>query len=545
ITLICLIGVIGSRMDVYAVFYAGWLLVLVSIKRPLQARYNIKQVRTWLFLPYADDPPHAMKLIFDYFLLLFASRQVRVFKIEQTQGENYAGGSNSEDIGKDWETPTFVNPVPDFLGLVSSALDVLKRMVFLGMLWVTLAIMFMTGTNRVNLFSMGYLIGSFIFLWQGTDFYLRPKHVILQWWSWLVRYNVGVVVVKTLLQIPGCIFSDVMKQHACWLVQLLGIGCVDKFAGRNVAQFLKMRIDQVTYLAWRHFRITWRHFLPQEDIGLAWDGVCFAFLILQRRMFHSYYFYRVIDDSKATTVLASRGAELIEELRQKQMKVQEETEKKILEKIKVKMERIKANQKKVQGALSKEPRHHDEGKEQSHSLIEEDEDECTTQPGESEQVPLVRGDSDVSGRGYHTPDSPASPRGFHTPISEPSAPQSPERRPPTTIEIPFPILQQASSQGGPPSPSSALMTVSLDAYLEPRRISFESPPSSDLLPRAQSPEESYPVFSPPPIRRRHTVASPSLQQRTSIISQSSRAELQSHHTCNYCVKSHLFCHLFN
>ncbi|KOB65642.1 Protein PIEZO2, partial [Operophtera brumata] len=143
--------------------------------------YNIKQVRTWLFLPYADDPPHAMKLIFDYFLLLFASRQVRVFKIEQTQGENYAGGSNSEDIGKDWETPTFVNPVPDFLGLVSSALDVLKRMVFLGMLWVTLAIMFMTGTNRVNLFSMGYLIGSFIFLWQGTDFYLRPKHVILQW----------------------------------------------------------------------------------------------------------------------------------------------------------------------------------------------------------------------------------------------------------------------------------------------------------------------------------------------------------------------------
>lgn len=175
---------------------------------------------------------------------------------------------------------------------------------------------------------------------------------------------------------------------------------------------------------------------------------------------------------------------------------------------------------------------------------DEDEDECDTQPGESEQVPLVRGDSDVSGRGYHTPDSPASPRGFHTPISESSAPQSPERRPPTTIEIPFPVLQQASSQGGPPSPSSAFMTVSLDAYLEPRRISFESPPSSDLLPRAQSPEESYPVFSPPPIRRRHTVASPSLQQRTSIISQSSRAEPNSHHTCNYCVVSH-FCHLVN
>lgn len=59
-----------------------------------------------------------------------------------------------------------------------------------------------------------------------------------------------------------------------------------------------------------------------------------------------------------------RGAELIEELRQKQMKVQEDQEVKILEKIKVKMERIKANQKKIQGAMTKadhEPRHHDAG----------------------------------------------------------------------------------------------------------------------------------------------------------------------------------------
>lgn len=45
------------------------------------------------------------------------------------------------------------------------------------------------------------------------------------------------------------------------------------------------------------------------------------------------------------------------------MKVQEETEIKILEKIKVKMERIKANQKKIQGAVTKEPHHHDAGKE--------------------------------------------------------------------------------------------------------------------------------------------------------------------------------------
>lgn len=57
-----------------------------------------------------------------------------------------------------------------------------------------------------------------------------------------------------------------------------------------------------------------------------------------------------------------RGAELIEELRQKQMNMQEETESKILDKIKIKMERIKANQKKIQGVLAKHhERHHDAG----------------------------------------------------------------------------------------------------------------------------------------------------------------------------------------
>ncbi|KAJ8729263.1 hypothetical protein PYW08_000844 [Mythimna loreyi] len=389
ITMICLMGVIGSRMDLYAVFYAGWLLVLVSIRRTTQMRVwpaftacitflvplqymiavgflpqlcvtypwegndqQMKHIRTWMFLPYAASPPHTFKLIFDYFLLLFATRQMKVFRIEKIVGEDYKGGSNCENIGADWETPNFVNPVPDFLTTVGTWLDVLKRLVFLGMLWVTLAIMFLTGTNRVNLFSMGYLIGSFIFLWQGTDFYLRPKSAILKWWSWLLKYNVVVVVVKTLLQIPGCIFSSVMKENACWLVQLLGIGCVDKFAGGNIARFIKMQTTKEEVCS-----------VPQEDIGLAWDGVCFAFLILQRRLFHSFYFYRVIDESKATTVLASRGAELIEELRQKQMNAQEEQETKILEKIKVKMERIKANQKKIQGTLTKEPCHHDRGTE--------------------------------------------------------------------------------------------------------------------------------------------------------------------------------------
>lgn len=47
-------------------------------------------------------------------------------------------------------------------------------------LWITLAIVFLAGTNRVNLFSIGYLIGAFIFLWHGTDLYLKPIPTILK-----------------------------------------------------------------------------------------------------------------------------------------------------------------------------------------------------------------------------------------------------------------------------------------------------------------------------------------------------------------------------
>lgn len=49
-----------------------------------------------------------------------------------------------------------------------------------------------------------------------------------------------------------------------------------------------------------------------------------------------------------------------------------------------------------------------------------------------------------------------------------------------------------------PSPSSAVMTVSLDAYLDPQRISYGSPGDYEMLPRISSPDDTFPVFSPPP-----------------------------------------------
>lgn len=59
-----------------------------------------------------------------------------------------------------------------------------------------------------------------------------------------------------------------------------------------------------------------------------------------------------------------------------------------------------------------------------------------------------------------------------------------------------------------PSPMSAILTVSLDGYLDQQRISFESPPGSDIAVPQQHhsvSDESYPVFSPIPDAVRKTL----------------------------------------
>lgn len=60
-------------------------------------------------------------------------------------------------------------------------------------------------------------------------------------------------------------------------------------------------------------------------------------------------------------IIKSRGAELIQELAQKRIQEQHESERKVLEKIKSKMDRIKATQKKIQGFGAKDPESHEKG----------------------------------------------------------------------------------------------------------------------------------------------------------------------------------------
>lgn len=56
--------------------------------------------------------------------------------------------------------------------------------------------------------------------------------------------------------------------------------------------------------------------VPSNEAGIIWDSICFAFLLLQRRVFMSYYFLHVVADIRASQILASRyTAEAEAELR--------------------------------------------------------------------------------------------------------------------------------------------------------------------------------------------------------------------------------------
>ncbi|XP_061515010.1 piezo-type mechanosensitive ion channel component isoform X16 [Anopheles gambiae] len=477
ISLVALIVVVGNRMDVLSIFYAIWLAVMFHMTRdglqrlwrwltwfivtviPIQyvlfvglppfacVNYpwfvpQLDHFRIWAMLPENsyEFRSFANKMVSDFVLLMFLCRQTVVFRLEREPPRRFGGGSNQSVLGdfQKLDEGNFQNPTPDFITKVRNWLDMLKRTLFLVSFWFTLAVVFLSGSSRVNLFSIGYLIGAFFFLWQGTDFYLHSIEYILKRWNILICYNVFVIGAKAFLQLFGCLFLEQLVNNNCWVMQLFGMNCLSS----ALPPLPPGTVDPGEQC----------NIPPASDAGLFWDGMCFAFLLLQRRLFSSHYFCHIINESKASKYLASRGAELIEELRIKESAQEAERERQILEKIKAKMDRIKATQQKILEAVQ-DPATHAIG---YHTPIEDE---------------LAANSMFIEGEGLS--DMPSDNGGL--------------------------TVGRGSYQTQIPSPSSALMTVSLDAYLDPQRMSFDSP--NDLMARVCSPDDTFPVFSPPPFEK--------------------------------------------
>uniref|UniRef100_A0A8C3DA57 Piezo type mechanosensitive ion channel component 2 n=1 Tax=Corvus moneduloides TaxID=1196302 RepID=A0A8C3DA57_CORMO len=359
------VNVIGQRMDFYAMIHAFWLIAVLYRRRrkaiaeiwpkyccflaciitfqyflcigippaPCKdypwrsgnANFNSNIIK-WLYFPDFIVRPNPVFLVYDFMLLLCASLQRQTFEDENKAAVRIMAGDNVE-ICMNLDAASFSqhNPVPDFIHC-RSYLDMYKVIIFSYLFWFVLTIIFITGTTRISIFCMGYLVACFYFLLFGGDLLLKPIRSILRYWDWLIAYNVFVITMKNILSIGACGYIESLIENSCWVIQAFSLACTVK--GYHVPT---SNLDCK---------------LPSGEAGIIWDSICFAFLLLQRRVFMSYYFLHVVADIKASQILASRGAELFQATIVKAVKARIEEEKKSMDQLKRQMDRIKARQQK-------------------------------------------------------------------------------------------------------------------------------------------------------------------------------------------------------
>ncbi|XP_061450529.1 piezo-type mechanosensitive ion channel component 1 isoform X4 [Rhineura floridana] len=366
------VNVIGQRMNFMVIFHGCWLVVILTRRRRhtiarLWPKYCLFLVLfllfqyllcmgippvlcidypwrwsnaipinsvliKWMYFPDFFMKPNSINLMSDFLLLLCASRQWKVFGDEQTEEWVQLAGDNREHLEPLQEKP---NPVPNFVNC-RSYLDMLKVCVFRYFFWFVLVIVFVAGANRISVFGLGYLMACFFLLLFGTAMLRRPLRARLVLWDCLILYNVTVIIAKNMLSLLSCVFVQQMQNNFCWVIQLFSLACTVK------GYYDPKDVDKNQDCA-----------LPVEEAGIIWDSICFFFLLLQRRVFLSYYFMHVVADLQASALQASRGFALYKARMIKSMSFHHQTEKKSLVQLKRQMERIRAKQEKYhQGQLA-------------------------------------------------------------------------------------------------------------------------------------------------------------------------------------------------
>lgn len=169
-----------------------------------------------------------------------------------------------------------------FKDKIENFVDLLKFYVFTMHFWVSLAFIFLAGTYKADLFSLGYICAVFVFLWFGTKYYVKPLRTIIKWWDFFLLYTVIVIITKVLFKILSCRFGEFIGSKYCFTANLLDLPCAD---ARYKSEFCSSSENDPTYFC---------------------DVIAFIMIIAQRRIFLSYYFFNIINDTFTQAILASR-----------------------------------------------------------------------------------------------------------------------------------------------------------------------------------------------------------------------------------------------
>uniref|UniRef100_A0A8C8DMC3 Piezo type mechanosensitive ion channel component 1 (Er blood group) n=1 Tax=Oryzias sinensis TaxID=183150 RepID=A0A8C8DMC3_9TELE len=229
----------------------------------------------WFYLPdFFTVPNSAVCLAADFVLLMCASQQ---FCLEE-----------KTCVKVQRLDPHSLFSSSPCLSFLRSYLDMLKVLVFRYFFWFVLSVVFITGASRISVFGLGYLLGCFFFLLFGTKLMVKRSRTRLILWDCLIIYNVAVIISKSVLSILACVFVFKMQERFCWVIQLFSLVCTVKgYYDPNA-----VHSDTCT--------------LPIEEAGILWDGFCFICLLLQRRVFLSFYFLHVSAELQASAKQASR-----------------------------------------------------------------------------------------------------------------------------------------------------------------------------------------------------------------------------------------------
>ncbi|RXN17679.1 piezo-type mechanosensitive ion channel component 1-like protein [Labeo rohita] len=324
------VNVIGQRMNFVVIVHGCWLVAIMVQRRraaiaKIWSKYCLFLVvfMIYQYVLCVGIPPALC--IADFLLLMCASQQWTVFENEKKEDWMVMGGENKDNPDPMEDMP--FNPAPNFINC-RSYLDMAKVLVFRYMFWFVLSVVFVTGATRISVFGLGYLMACFFFLLFGTRLLIKPSRTRLVMWDCLIMYNVAVIISKNILSILACVFVLEMQKNFCWVIQLFSLVCT-----------VKGYYDSSTVCDKDCS-------LPVEEAGIIWDSICFFFLLLQRRVFLSFYFLHVSADLQATARQASRGFELFRASIIKNMHFYQQAEKKSILQLKESMKRIRDKQQK-------------------------------------------------------------------------------------------------------------------------------------------------------------------------------------------------------
>ncbi|TKR93262.1 hypothetical protein L596_007754 [Steinernema carpocapsae] len=178
----------------------------------------------------------------------------------------------------------------DFISRKSNFISYLRSAIFLYCHWLTLIVVLVAGIDGGSVFAFGYLMAAFTIFWKGTDLYSTNSFSLaMKPWKCLIVYNLLVFFIKILYINTVCQFGQTLP---CWMSKILNIYC-------------KGTVEEVSSCA-------------TSPTSVVYDIVCFVFLLIQQRIFNSWYFQYVIMDYRADRILGSRGAEILLEMEERE-----------------------------------------------------------------------------------------------------------------------------------------------------------------------------------------------------------------------------------